>query len=278
MKKKYTQAPLPFQGQKRRFIKEFEKALQEFPSNGVYVDLFGGSGLLSHTVKRNYPEARVIYNDFDDYHKRLEAIPQTNAILNEIRALNITTPNEKRIVGAECDAVLAVLKRANEQGFVDWITISSSLMFSMNYGVCYKDFESNSLYNCVRSSDYDEATDYLQGVEIVKFDYKILFEKYKGVPDVVFLIDLPYLSTDTATYNSKDYWRLRDYLDVLDCLHRHSYFYFTSNKSQIVELCEWLETRTSNNANPFKEANVSITTNRPSRNANFTDIMYYIRR
>lgn len=277
MKKKYTQAPLPFQGQKRRFIKEFEKALREFPSNGVYVDLFGGSGLLSHTVKRLYPNATVIYNDFDDYHKRLEAIPQTNDILNEIRALNLTTPRGKRIVGAERDAVLAVLKRADERGFVDWITISSSLKFSMNYGVCYKDFEGDSLYNCVRTSNYEPATDYLQGVEIVKFDYKVLFEKYKDVLNVVFLIDPPYLSTDTATYNSKD-WRLRDCLEVLDCLHGYSYFYFTSNKSHVVELCEWLETRTSDYANPFKGANVSTTTNRPSYNTNFTDIMYHIRR
>ena len=276
--KKYKQAPLPFQGQKRRFLKEFEKALQEYPSNGIYVDLFGGSGLLSHTVKRLYPNATVIYNDFDDYHKRLEGIPQTNIILDEIRALNLTTPENKRIVGVEREAVLAVLKRADERGFVDWITISSSLKFSMNYGFCYEDFEGDTLYNCVRTSNYEPATDYLQGIEIVKFDYKTLFEQYKDVPNVVFLVDPPYLSTDTATYNSKDYWRLRDYLDVLDCLHGQSYFYFTSNKSQIVELCEWIETRTADNANPFRGANISTTSNTPSYNTKFSDIMYHIKR
>lgn len=276
--KKYTQAPLPFQGQKRRFLKEFEKALQEYPSNGVYVDLFGGSGLLSHTVKRLYPNATVIYNDFDDYHKRLDTIPQTNTIINEIRALNLTTPREKRIAGLEREAVLAVLKRAEERGFVDWITISSCLRFSMNYGFSYEDFERDTLYNCVRTSNYEPATDYLQGIEIVKFDYKTLFKKYKDVPNVVFLIDPPYLSTDTATYNSNDYWRLRDYLDVLDCLYGQSYFYFTSNKSQVVELCEWIETRTADNANPFKGANVNTVANAPSCNAKFTDIMYHIKR
>ena len=50
--KKYTQAPLPFQGQKRRFLKPFKTALESFPADAVYVDLFGGSGLLSHTVKQ----------------------------------------------------------------------------------------------------------------------------------------------------------------------------------------------------------------------------------
>ncbi|GIM53771.1 DNA adenine methylase [Capnocytophaga cynodegmi] len=276
--KKYKQAPLPFQGQKRRFLREFEKALQEYPSNGFYVDLFGGSGLLSHTVKRLYPNATVIYNDFDNYHKRLEAIPQTNAILNEIRALNLETTQRERITGREREAVLMVLKRAEERGFVDWITISSCLKFSMNYGFSYEDFEGDTLYNCLRTSNYEPATDYLQGIEIVKFDYKVLFKKYKDTPNVVFLIDPPYLSTDTATYNSKDYWRLRDYLDVLDCLHGQSYFYFTSNKSQIVELCEWIETRTSDNANPFKGANVSTTANVTTYNSKFTDIMYHIKR
>ena len=61
MKYNYVQAPLPFQGQKRRFLKPFKQALNEFPSDAVYVDLFGGSGLLSHTVKEYYPNAKVIY-------------------------------------------------------------------------------------------------------------------------------------------------------------------------------------------------------------------------
>lgn len=243
--KVFKQAPLPFQGQKRRFLKAFEKALHDYPAGGVYVDLFGGSGLLSHTVKRFYPNATVIYNDFDDYNNRLKNIPQTNIILDEIRALHIKTPNGKRITGLEREAVLGVLKRADEHGFVDWITLSASLKFSMNYGFCYANFAGDSLYNCVRSTNYEPATDYLQGIEIVKFDYKTLFEQYKNVPDVVFLVDPPYLSTDTATYSIENYWKLRDYLDVLDCLHGQSYFYFTSNKSQVVELCEWIETRTA---------------------------------
>ena len=51
----YNQAPLPFQGQKRRFVKPFKEALKSFPNDAVYIDLFGGSGLLSHTVKSVYP-------------------------------------------------------------------------------------------------------------------------------------------------------------------------------------------------------------------------------
>ena len=48
MRKMYLSAPLPFVGQKRMFAREFIKVLGQFPDSTVFVDLFGGSGLLSH--------------------------------------------------------------------------------------------------------------------------------------------------------------------------------------------------------------------------------------
>lgn len=48
----YSQAPLPFVGQKRMFASEFRKVLKHFSDRTVFVDLFGGSGLLSHITKR----------------------------------------------------------------------------------------------------------------------------------------------------------------------------------------------------------------------------------
>ena len=83
--KNYNQAPLPFQGQKRRFLKEFKNELQEFSPTATYVDLFGGSGFLSHTVKQHYPDATVVYNDFDNYTYRLENVENTNAIIANFR-------------------------------------------------------------------------------------------------------------------------------------------------------------------------------------------------
>lgn len=50
--KNYTQAPLPFQGQKRRWNGAFKKALKEFDDCNVFVDLFGGSGLLARNGER----------------------------------------------------------------------------------------------------------------------------------------------------------------------------------------------------------------------------------
>ncbi len=76
----------------------------------------------------------------------------------------------------------------------------------------------------MRKADYD-ATGYLDGLGVVKYDYKDLFEAFRKEPDVVFFVDPPYLSTQTSVY--KNYWRLSDYLDVLIVLKVKSYFYFT---------------------------------------------------
>lgn len=74
-------------GQKRRFVGEFKNALKQFPDATVFVDLFGGSGLLSHIAKQERPDARVIYNDFDNFCLRLGNIPRTNRLLAKIRDL-----------------------------------------------------------------------------------------------------------------------------------------------------------------------------------------------
>ena len=46
-------APLPFVGQKRMFAKEYIKILPQFNDKTVFVDLFGGSGLLSFASRGN---------------------------------------------------------------------------------------------------------------------------------------------------------------------------------------------------------------------------------
>lgn len=274
MKKKYSNAPLPFQGQKRKFAKYLRAILKEYPSDAIFVDLFGGSGLLSHIVKSEKPNATVIYNDFNNFKKRLEAIPDTNKILQELRDLLSNYPRGKRITEPYKSRVLNVLRKWNNKGYVDWITISSSLLFSANYAVCFKEFEKSTLYNRVRKSDFELADDYLTGIEVVSCDYKELLSKYKNIKNVVFLVDPPYLSTDTTTYLSDKYWKLTDYLEVLNAVRNTNYFYFTSNKSSIIELCEWLG-NTSLNENPFNNAQRIDLKTSLNKNSTYTDTMLF---
>lgn len=274
--RKFSQSPLPFQGQKRKFTRAFTEALEQYPSDATYVDLFGGSGLLSHTVKSVYPNAKVIYNDFDGFKQRIDAIPATNKLLAEIRVVLADYKRDTKILNGHRMMVIDLLKKANDAGFVDWITLSSSLKFTMNYGNCLDDFVNDTLYNNVRMSDYD-AAGYLDGVEVVTADYRELFNRFRSVDKVVFLVDPPYLSTDTATYGSNGYWKLKDYLDVLQVIHDRDYFYFTSNKSQIVELCEWIST-VSTTANPFAGATRTTINTTTSYNSGYVDIMYHYKK
>ncbi len=271
--REFKQSPLPFQGQKRNFLKGFRHALVNYPSNGIYIDLFGGSGLLSHTVKSVYPEAKVVYNDFDCFCDRLRQIPETNKLLGELREVLKDYERGVKIAGIHRNRVIAILNEAAKNGYSDWITLSSSLKFAMNYSTSLSGIVNDTMYNKIRISSYD-ATDYLCGVDIVRMDYKQLFDQYRAFKDVVFLVDPPYLSTDTATYSSNSYWKLKDYLDVLHVLNDQNYFYFTSNKSQIVELCEWISS-VSVAANPFANATLKTVNTSTTHNAGYTDIMYY---
>lgn len=239
MSKLYLSAPLPFVGQKRMFAKQFIEVIRQYPADTVFVDLFGGSGLLSHITKHFHPASRVIYNDFDNYRLRINNIPRTNRLLESIRPIASQFDRHKPITGIAREQIFALLEQEEkETGYLDFITLSSSLMFSMKYKMSIEGMRGETLYNNVRKYGYEPCQDYLAGLEIVSCDYHELFEQYKDTPGVVFLVDPPYLSTDVGTYRM--YWRLADYLDVLSVLPGHNFIYFTSEKSCIIELCEWM--------------------------------------
>jgi hypothetical protein len=157
--KTYHAAPLPFQGQKRNFVAQYRAALKEFKEEheiDTVVDLFGGSGLLSHVSKRDYPELRVIYNDFDNYHLRIQNVRATNALLTSIRTVLKDYPGDRKISAELSREVLRIIKQEEDSGcFVDYITLSSSLLFSLNYALNYEKLSSETLYNKVRKSDYN---------------------------------------------------------------------------------------------------------------------------
>ena len=276
MKRKlYMSAPLPFVGQKRMFAREYIKVLEQFKDCTVFVDLFGGSGLLSHITKQMRPDAKVVYNDFDNYRKRLENIPRTNLLLADFRLLAEGVPRHKPITGEARERILERIGlEEKEWGYVDYITISSSLMFSMKYRMNLDGIRKEVLYNNIRKADYALCDDYLGGLEITSRDYREVFNEYKDMLGVVFLVDPPYLSTDVTTYSM--YWRLSDYLDVLTVLNGHSFVYFTSNKSSIVELCQWMgKNRTL--GDPFEGCVKSEFNAHMNYNAGYTDMMLYKR-
>lgn len=276
MRKLYLSAPLPFVGQKRMFAKEFIKVLEQYPEDAVFVDLFGGSGLLSHITKCQKPNATVVYNDFDDYRHRLANIPRTNLLLADLRTIVGDMPKNCCIKGEKRDNIFARLEQEErEYGYIDFITISSALMFSMKYKLSIPEMKKEALYNNIRKADYPLSTDYLEGLDIVSADYKEVYERYKNRPNVVFLVDPPYLSTEVGTY--KMYWKMSDYLDVLTVLRDKDFIYFTSNKSSIIELCEWIGANKTI-GNPFEDCKKVEFNAHMNYNAKYTDIMLYKKR
>jgi site-specific DNA-adenine methylase len=206
----YNQAPLPFQGQKRRFLKLFKERLKQFNPTATYVDLFGGSGLLSHTVKQTHPSAKVIYNDFDNYHLRLKNIDKTNALLSDMApCLNKFAKGQK----VSEDVKIKVLDRiAQEDGFVDYITVSSNLIHSAQRALNFTELNAQTFYGRGTVKTNYTAEGYLDGVDIVSHDYKTLYRQYQG-QELVFLLDPPYLSTDVSSYTANT-WGLKDYLEM----------------------------------------------------------------
>ena len=271
---KFKSAPLPFQGQKRNFVKEYSEALKKFPADATYVDLFGGSGLLSRVTKDVHPEARVIYNDYDNFSARLKAIPQTNLLLAKLRQITAPVPRQSKItIDIKNRIIEAVKTHENTFGYVDYITLSSSILFSGKYATSFKELSSATMYNTVRKSDITQAKGYLDGLVVVSKDYKEVYQQFKS-DNTVYLLDPPYLSTDTATYGSDKYWKLKDYFDILELLEGSKYFYFTSNKSSIVELMQWFETTTLV-SNPFKWSTTTTRENPVNYQHKYDDIMIY---
>jgi hypothetical protein len=213
----------------------------------------------------------VIYNDFDNYRKRILNIDKTNKLISDLRVILKDYPKDKRIEGSFRTQVIDRIRKEDANSYVDYITLSSSILFSMKYALNLAQIEKETLYNCVRCSNYD-ATGYLDGIEVVSMCYKKLFAYYKDISNVVFLVDPPYLSTDVSTY--KGYWKLKDYLDVLQVLDGTKYFYFTSNKSSIIELCEWIETTTPM-SNPFNGSTTATMNATVNYNSSYTDIMIF---
>lgn len=254
------------------FASQFIKLLEGIGDDVTFVDLFGGSGLLSHIAKRCKPAARVIYNDYDNYTKRIEYIPTTNKLIADIRQIVAdTVPKAKRIgLDLKKKILLRIQEEIRTVGYVDYITLSPSLLFSMKYATSYEELAKETFYNSIRTTDYPLAEDYLEGLEVEHEDYRTLFEQYKNAPQVVFLVDPPYLATDVKTYTMS--WRLPDYLDVLTVLVGHSYVYFTSNKSSIIELCEWLG-KNKGVGNPFEQAKRVEFKAHMNYNSKYTDMM-----
>lgn len=208
--KHFTQAPLPFIGQKRMFLNQFKSVLNDIIVNDgegwTVVDAFGGSGLLSHVAKRLKPSARVIYNDFDCYAERINHIDDINRLRQILCELLANYPRQKRLDITMRHKVIDVIE--SFCGYKDPHILCSWLLFSGQQVKSVNELYRHGFYNCVRQSDYDTEEGYLDGIETVSESFSELLPKFANDKKAIFVLDPPYLCTHQASYKQDGYFDL----------------------------------------------------------------------
>lgn len=239
MQKVYQQAPLPFVGQKRFFLNDFRQALSRIPGDGdgwTIVDVFGGSGLLSHTAKREKPAARVIYNDFDNYSERLNHIDDYNRLREQLAVVIGDLPKGARLNDARVAGVKRVI--AEFDGYIDLRVLSRWILFSAKQADSMDKLLGYKFYNKLRLTPMAGATDYLDGLEIVRRDFADLMAEYGDSPNTLFVLDPPYLSTMQGAYAGEAF-RMVSFLRMIQ-LTRPPFVIFSSTRSEMMDYFDYL--------------------------------------
>ncbi|MCK8949184.1 hypothetical protein MY794_10090 [Haemophilus influenzae] len=252
----FKQAPLPFIGQKRMFLKHFETVLNEnIKGEGegwTIIDTFGGSGLLSHTAKRLKPKARVIYNDFDGYAERLAHIDDINQLRAELYSVvgNATSKNKRMTKDCKAECIRII---QNFKGYKDLNCLASWLLFSGQQVATLDDLFQHNFWHCIRQSDYPKADGYLDGVEIVKESFHTLLPKFSDDPKALFVLDPPYLCTKQESYKQAKYFDLIDFLRLVN-ITRPPYVFFSSTKSEFIRFVNYMLEDKVDNWQAFENA------------------------
>lgn len=237
----YKQAPLPFMGQKKNFLELFRKALlqKEIDSDLIFLDVFGGSGLLSNTIKYYYPNNEVVWNDYDNYQHRLDCIEITNEIKMELESSFDFKNMQDKIPQEIKEQILNIfLKYIHKYGEdkIDFITFSAYFLFYGNYAKDLKSFAKMSFYNRYAFNTLQKEL-YLQGVKRECLNFKELLEKYKEKKPLL-ILDPPYLQTQVGNYRNS--MLLKDFLHLIKYIQDKEFILFASTKSDNEDMLDFV--------------------------------------
>nr|WP_116743866.1 hypothetical protein [Actinobacillus suis] len=258
------------------FLTQFKQVLNDnISGNGdgwTIVDVFGGSGLLSHVAKRLKPHAKVIYNDFDNYSVRLGHISEINQLRRMIADLLVDTPKGKRLDKAKklqvIDAIEAFDGYKDPHILCSWLAFSGQQVSSLNE-LYQKDF-----WHCLRQSDYPEATGYLDDIEVVSESFHQLVPKFAGKEKVLLILDPPYLCTRQESYKQATYFDLIDFLRLIH-LTKPPYIFFSSTKSEFIRFIEYLVESKGDNWQAFENVTRITINASTSKDGRYEDNMVY---
>ncbi|MFC1074679.1 hypothetical protein ACFGXV_00755 [Pasteurella multocida] len=277
MAKQFKQAPLPFAGQKRMFLKHFEHILNEnIKGDGkdwTIIDVFGGSGLLSNTAKRVKPKSRVIYNDFDGYSERLNHITE----INQLREILYQTVNgiitKNKLISKRLKEEI-INKINNFNGYKDVNCLSSWLLFSGQQVGSLDELFKQRFYNCVRKTDYELADGYLDGLEVINESFHQLLPKFIDKEKVLLILDPPYLCTRQESYKQASYFDLIDFLRLIH-LTKPPFIFFSSTKSEFIRFIEAMVEDKWDNWQAFNKVNRITVNASASYSGKYEDNLIY---
>ena len=276
-KKTFKQAPLPFIGQKRMFLKHVEIVLNKHidgeGEGWTIVDVFGGSGLLSHTAKRLKPKATVIYNDFDGYAERLKHIDDINRLRQIIfNYLHGIIPKNGRL-SKEIKA--EIINKINDfKGYKDLNCLASWLLFSGQQVGSIEALFAKDFWHCVRQSDYPTAEGYLDGIEVISESFHKLIPRYQNQEKVLLLLDPPYLCTRQESYKQATYFDLIDFLRLIN-LTKPPYIFFSSTKSEFIRYLDYMQESKTDNWESFEGYERIVVKASASKDGIYEDNMIY---
>ena len=214
--------------------KNYKEILKDFEDVEIFVDLFGGSGILSRWTKN-------IYNDFDNYRERLNNIPTTNELLADLRNILKDVPQHKYIDDEHTNKIRELFNEyKNNNKFIDLKTLKSQIHFSKRLNTDTNDID--KFFNNINKNNIDCSEGYLNGINVVSMDWRKSYnccrETFKNYK-ICFILDPPYLYTDKSDHNCR-YWRLNDSIELLDILKRYPFICFNSSKSGFKDLVDIL--------------------------------------
>ena len=276
-KKTFKQAPLPFIGQKRMFLKHVEIVLNKHidgeGEGWTIVDVFGGSGLLSHTAKQLKPKATVIYNDFDGYAERLNHIDDINRLRQIIfNYLHGIIPKNGRL-SKEIKA--EIINKINDfKGYKDLNCLASWLLFSGQQVGSIEALFAKDFWHCVRQSDYPTAEGYLDGIEVISESFHKLIPRYQNQEKVLLLLDPPYLCTRQESYKQATYFDLIDFLRLIN-LTKPPYIFFSSTKSEFIRYLDYMQESKTDNWESFEGYERIVVKASASKDGIYEDNMIY---
>ena len=240
----YNKPPLAFMGNKKNMLKHIKQVLQDMQGDGnindetIFLDVFGGSGLISHNIKQWYPKNRVIWTDYDNYQKRLDGISDTEILRAKIYEVLQNEKYKNKIPDTKKQEILNLIQDFESKGhYVDYVSLSTYLLFCGNYADSLESLSKHGFYNRVARETLN-AKGYLQGVERVQQDFKALLDSYSHIQNKLLILDPPYLQTQTGNY--RDCFRLGQFFELIQRV-RKPYIFFGSENSDIIESFEYFK-------------------------------------